>query len=559
MQDHDRQNAGTTSLSLAEDASQTVKDTPKVSRRALIQATGAALLGAATSNIIGLGQTSVSAKPSGQTPSQLPERPNIVIILTDQERAECHWPENWSATNLPNRERLVQTGLSFKQAYCNSCMCSPSRSTFFSGLYPAQHGVTATLTTGGSLSPNETQLSNQIQNMARLLESAGYNVHYRGKWHLSKGKNDQPITSEDVASFGFKGWIAPDAGEDTAVDNFGGGQANHDGRFAQEAAEFIASQRNATQPFALIVSFVNPHDVLALPRTIDQDEVYKADPTKYEQGIKLEDIPSLDENLILNNKPHAQRQALAYLNYGLGILNPAPSKDRENYINLYAYLQKVSDAHIGTVIDALEENNLRDSTIVIRTSDHGEMGLSHGGMRQKLFNAYQETIHIPLVISNPLLFPTAKSTDALASLIDIMPTLASIAKVPQPNAWDFRGVDLSPLLSDPSKQVQDAVLFTFDDENPGSPNPQNFVTQPNHIRTIVDGKWKYSRYFDPSGEEEEEYELYDLVNDPNEMNNLAGKNKEKQAEMAAKLAALEAQRLAPSQTYKTYLPSVHQS
>lgn len=559
MQDHERQNADTISLNLTDASSHTGKETPKVSRRAFIQGTGAALLGAATANIIGLSQTSASAKPSDQTPSQLPERPNIVIILTDQERAECHWPEGWSAKNLPNRERLVQTGLSFRQAYCNSCMCSPSRSTFFTGLYPAQHGVTATLTTGGSLSPNETQLSSSIQNMARLLESAGYNVHYRGKWHLSKGKNDQALTSADVAAFGFKGWVAPDAGEDTAVDNFGGGEANHDGRFAQEAAEFIASQRDATQPFALIVSFVNPHDVLALPRTIDQDEVYKADPTKYEQGIRLEDIPSLDEDLILNNKPRAQRQALAYLNYGLGILKPAPSKDRENYVNLYAYLQKVSDAHIGTVIDALEENNLRDSTIIIRTSDHGEMGLSHGGMRQKLFNAYQETIHIPLVISNPILFPEPKSTDALASLIDIMPTLASIAKVPNPEAWDFRGVDLSPLLSDPNKQVQDAVLFTFDDENPGSPNPQNFVTQPNHIRTIVDGKWKFSRYFDPSGQEEEEYELYDLVNDPNELNNLAGKNTEKQAEMAAKLAALEAQRLAPRQTYKTYLPSVYQS
>jgi choline-sulfatase len=555
----DLPNEGHKSLTLAEDASQTDSTTPKLSRRAFIQGTGAALLGAAAANLIGLDDTAASAQHAEQAPSQLPERPNIVIILTDQEREECHWPANWSAINLPNRERLVQTGLSFKQAYCNSCMCSPSRSTFFSGLYPAQHGVTATLTTGGSLSPHETQLSNTIQNMARVLESAGYNVHYRGKWHLSKGKNDQALSSEDVAAYGFNGWIAPDAGEDTAVDNFGGGEANHDGRFAKEAADFIASQRNATRPFALIVSFVNPHDVLALPRTIDQDAVYNADPTKYEQGIKLEDIPSLDENLLLNKKPHAQRQMLAYLNYGLGILKPAPAKDRENYINLYAYLQKVSDAHIGTVIDALEDNNLRNSTIVIRTADHGEMGLSHGGMRQKLFNAYQETIHIPLVISNPILFPTAKSTTSLASLIDIMPTLASIAKVPQPDAWDFKGVDLSPILSDPSKQVQDAVLFTFDDENPGSPEPQTFVTQPNHIRTIVDGKWKFSRYFDPSGKEAEEYELYDLVNDPNEMNNLAGVNTEKQAEMAAKLAALEAQRLAPSQIFKTYLPSVQQS
>ena len=104
-----------------------------------------------------------------------------------------------------------------------------------------------------------------------------------------------------------------------------------------------------------------------------------------------------------------------------------------------------------------------------------------------------------------------------------------------------------------SRPVQDEVLFTFDDQNAGSPNPQPIVRQPNHIRAIFDGRWKFARYFDPSGAEPPQYELYDRQSDPDEMQNLAGQNTTKQAEMASKLAALEAERLAPVQLHRSYL------
>ena len=80
-------------------------------------------------------------------------RPNIVVIITDQERHPMHWPAGWADANLPNRKRLADHGLSFTRSFCNTAMCSPSRSTFFTGLYPAQHGVTATLTEGGRSRP----------------------------------------------------------------------------------------------------------------------------------------------------------------------------------------------------------------------------------------------------------------------------------------------------------------------------------------------------------------------------------------------------------------------
>lgn len=525
----------------------------------MLKATGAALIGATA----GLAGVPLAAAQSGRAaaPAQaLRRRPNLLIIITDQEHYPRYWPVGWADANLPSRKRLADRGLTFSRAFCNSCMCSASRSTLFTGLYPAQHGVVSTLTSGGSLSPLEPQLPLNIQNMARMLASAGYDVQYRGKWHMSKGSDGGKPSAADVAAYGFQGWVEPDAGENVDPEGFGGGVANHDTAYAQQAVDFLSTQTpesTAERPFALIVSFVNPHDVLAYPRTVEEDAVYAAIGDKYEQGIEWTDLPSRNELLHANNKPTAHAQTLLFLAAGLGALLPPPSLDHRNYVNFYAYLLKLVDMHIGTVLDALEAQGLLESTVVIRTSDHGELGLAHGGLRQKAFNAYHETINVPLTISNPILFPSPQTTTALASLVDVMPTLATLAEVPDRDAWIFKGVDLTPLLSDPSGSVQDAVLFTFDDENAGSPYPQPFVKQPNHIRAIFDGRWKFARYFDPAGVEPPQYELYDLESDPYEMQNLAGQDTAKQAEMAEKLAALEAERLAPVKLHRAHLPQVH--
>ena len=536
----------------------TVSQPPQISRRTVLKATGAALIGA-TAGLAGVPLPAAQGAHASAPAQALRRRPNILIIITDQEHYPRYWPAGWADANLPNRKRIADRGLTFTRAFCNSCMCSPSRSTLFTGLYPAQHGVTATLTSGGPISPFEPQLPRDIQNMARMLASAGYNVQYRGKWHLSKGRDGGKPSATDVAAYGFQGWVEPDSGENVDPEGFGGGVANHDTAYAQQAADFLATQTpesTAERPFALIVSFVNPHDVLAYPRTIDDDAVYAAVSDKYEQGIEWTDLPSRNEQLLTNNKPTAHAQTLLFLAAGLGALKPPPAPDYRNYVNLYAYLLKLVDGHIGTVLDALEAQGLWESTVVIRTSDHGELGLAHGGLRQKMFNAYHEAINIPLTIANPVLFPTPQSTTALASLVDVMPTLATLAEVPERDAWIFKGVDLTPVLHNPASSAQDAVLFMFDDENAGSPFPQPIVRQPNHIRAIFDGRWKYVRYFDPAGVEPPQYELYDHENDPFEMQNLAGQDTAKQAEMAEKLAELEAERLAPAMLRRTHLPMV---
>ena len=212
------------------------------------------------------------------------------------------------------------------------------------------------------------------------------------------------------------------------------------------------------------------------------------------------------------------------------VANPAANrvsvintKDKKlDYINFYAHLLKKIDYEIGKFIDVLyessdRESSLADDAIVVRLADHGEMGMSHGGMRQKAFVAYEEALRIPMVISNPKLFSGGSSSE-LASLIDIVPTLCSMLNVKAPT--DLRGVDLTPIIEE-NIAVQDAILFTFDDTKSGSNQFPSSVKNCDRLRTVRTKEWKFTRYFHALGAYEEQYELYDLINDSTELTNLA--------------------------------------
>src|SRR5262249_18409060 len=150
------------------------------------------------------------------------QKPNIVVFITDQERHPQYYPEGWAAEHLPNRNRLLRHGLSFENACTSATMCSPSRTTLFTGIYPQKHLVMDTLTYQEqppqmTYSYLETSLSMNLQNMAKLLRLGGYDVVYKGKWHLTKPMNGMTWTQQDaqvISLCGFDGWDPPDAGED---------------------------------------------------------------------------------------------------------------------------------------------------------------------------------------------------------------------------------------------------------------------------------------------------------------------------------------------------------
>jgi arylsulfatase A-like enzyme len=116
-------------------------------------------------------------------------KPNVVIIITDQEREVMHWPDGWAEANLPARSRLLRHGLRFTRAQCNTAACSPSRATFLTGLYPAQHGVRNLIRCD---KPNDLVqnrlpvLPSRLPNLATVMRAAGYHVVLKGKFHLSR-------------------------------------------------------------------------------------------------------------------------------------------------------------------------------------------------------------------------------------------------------------------------------------------------------------------------------------------------------------------------------------
>jgi arylsulfatase A-like enzyme len=194
-------------------------------------------------------------------------------------------------------------------------------------------------------------------------------------------------------------------------------------------------------------------------------------------------------------------------------------------VDFYAYLHRVVDEKVGRLLAALgdpgDPGSLRSRSVIVRISDHGELGMSHGGLRQKMFNAYEETIRVPFVVSSPALFPEPRESGALVSLVDVVPTLLGLADAPgDPERFDGR--DLGPVLRGDRDSVRDAVLFTYDDHQAATAF-QDVSGQPNRIRCVRDARWKYAVYLDPSGENAPEYELYDLEDDPDEALNLVDK------------------------------------
>jgi choline-sulfatase len=483
---------------------------------------------------------------------------NVILFLTDQERAIQHFPQGWEERNLPGMTRLRRHGLSFDRAFCNSCMCSPSRATLFTGYFPAQHGVVDTLSFGTRFSPDEPVLPRDLPNMATIFEAAGYDVAYKGKWHLSKPLADpddaEEWTPADIAIYGFDRWDPPDAGENRDISQFGGGDADNDGRIMRgrgDAADgdegvlhYLRSVAPGQQPFFLVVSLVNPHDVLAYPR-IWRDGGYDSD--AWVDG-EIDLPPTVGEDL--STKPSAQRRFNTWLNLGLGPLrNEAEQRD---YVNFYGNLMKAADAALVEVLDTLDETGLLEDTLIVRTSDHGEMGMAHGGMRQKSFNVYEESLRVPLVFSNPRLFPAPRQSDALVSHVDLLPTLASLIDAPDAARSDWQGVDYSALVRDPAAApVQEDVVFTYDDVRCAQ-NVVQLVPPPNRIVSIREARYKLARYYDGAGLEPDQWEMYDLETDPDERENLAFPGATLTAEhsaarerLTAKLREVEETRLQP--------------
>lgn len=463
--------------------------------------------------------------------------PNILMIVSDQERARGWIPDDLHS-QLKGRTRLIETGLECGSHYTHSSPCSPSRATLFCGQYVPEHGVTDNV----FIDPAHPDLHDQTPTIGHLLRRAGYKTAFIGKWHLSWG-------NPEMERYGFSDW----SGQDWAWTGLAGTGVYYDQIIAGQATEWIRAHAHAG-PWLLVVGLLNPHDIAWYPadqpgyqaRHPERSAQYRSyipAPIPGKESIttftgefaELFDLPAnhLDD---LNSKPAVQKTWRWEENHWhFGWLDHDDSHSWRRALDYYWELHKRNDAHVVEILDALAATGHEDETAVIFTSDHGEMAGSHG-MRGKGPFAYEEIMHIPLYMRVPGVTTPGTRTESLTSSVDLVQTMCAIAGADPGDS--VSGVDISPLMSDTSASVRDHVLFAQEQGWHQSCVAERFA-----LRGYFDGQTKYVRYYGVGGGTDSigrgvpwqdemrfgpnadvfdlEHELYDLTDDPGELENLA--------------------------------------
>ena len=387
------------------------------------------------------------------------ERPDIVILMTDEERAIPPYeaPEvlAWRDRTLAGRKWFDEHGVSFGRHYTGSLACVPSRPTIFTGQYPDLHGVTQTDGIGKVFNDSRMRWLRQgeVPTVGNWFRAAGYDTHYDGKWHITHADLTDPTTgrplatndddgvidhaavrryldADPLAPFGFSGWVGPEP-HGALLANAG---VRRDALIADRVVAWLtdryarrrAGDEKALQPFLLVASFVNPHDIVLFPAWARRSPVRPSplDPPPVPAA------PTADEDL--STKPAAQiafREAY-YTGYGV-----APAVDRtynrnaQRYRDLYYRLHAEVDAPLDRVRRAVTDGG-SENAVLVRTSDHGDLLGAHGGLHQKWFNLYDEATRVPFVVARTGAQATsARTVTAPTSHVDLVPTLLGAAGI----------------------------------------------------------------------------------------------------------------------------------
>lgn len=393
-------------------------------------------------------------------------RPDVVILMTDQERAA---PPYEPAEVAAWRQSLgaawfTDHGVSFGRHYTGSLACVPSRPTLFTGQYPDVHGVTQTNGLGKMADDSRMRWlrPGEVPTLGHWFRAGGYDTHYQGKWHMSHadlaGAAGAPLATNDdegqidaaavqayldadpLDEFGFSGWIGPEP-HGAALANSG---LVRDPLFADRVVAWLedryarrrAGEAAALRPFLLVASFVNPHDIVFAPLWLGPAWLRRGEISlTAAEPPPIPPSPTDDEDL--STKPAAQ---IAYRASYPTTYGPAPVVERvyrnhaAEYRSLYYRLHGEVDGPLDRVRRAVTEGGSSEA-VLVRTSDHGELLGAHGGLHQKWFNLYDEAARVPFVIARVGSGATGgRVVDAPTSHVDLVPTLLSAAGIDEASA-----------------------------------------------------------------------------------------------------------------------------
>jgi arylsulfatase len=465
-------------------------------------------------------------------------------------------------------------------------MCTSSRSVLLTGLQTADNRMFENTNV-----PWQTDMSTELPTFGDMLRKAGYYTAYKGKWHLNDDfdvEEPRRLFVDEMEAYGFSDYFAIG---DVIGHELGGYENDH--MVAGNAIRWMRAKgqelNDAGTPWALTVSLVNPHDVMYfntdLPNESVQDPgnlLFKtARAPNHEHYKKTWDMP-LPDNLRQSfdepGRPSAHGEYQAMWSVLLGAI---PYEDeRWTRLNDY-YINCIRDVdlQIARLLNELDALGLADRTIVVYSTDHGEMAGAHG-LHGKGPYAYEESIHLPFYIVHPDV-KGGQDCRALTGHIDVAPTLLSLAGMDvarrgEAAGRDLPGKDLSVLLRDPGNAqvtaLHDGVLFTYSGmmtndaelfrrisaavasgQQPKSVLADGYrpdLKKRGSMRAVFDGRYKFSRYFGPVERNRpttldrlyahNDVELFDVEADPAENTNLAAKKGDDEALVMAMNAKLNA-------------------
>lgn len=430
--------------------------------------------------------------------------PNILFVLVDDMRFDDYHLGGHNFVETPNIDRLAKEGADFKNMFCTTPLCSPSRAAFLTGQYAHKNKIVDNTA--------KDKLSHELITFPRILhEKAGYQTAFIGKWHMGNDDSRRP---------GFDYWIGmPGQGE--AIDpllNINGERRRVKGYvtdlFTEYALEFLKNKSN--KPFALYLSHKALH-----PNVVQRDDgsvvnigegefiAAERHRSKYKDKLFTKrpnyGIPPSD-------KPALMRSIGDFPPFGI------PTATPDKTIRDRAEMLLAIDESLGKLMEYLSQHDLLNNTIIVITGDNGFWYGEHG-LNEERRLAYEEGIRIPLIIRYPPLIKYGTKINELVQNIDLAPSLLSICGITSPANMDGRSV--VPLFENKNKDWRKELFFEYYSDIV-FPRIQNMGYKA--LRTT---RYKYIRYH----QLEDMDEVYDLKKDPYELQNIHNNKKGKKLVM----------------------------
>jgi arylsulfatase A-like enzyme len=386
---------------------------------------------------------------------------NLLLVFADQMRGQAMGCAGEGQLPTPHLDRLAAQGVRFTRACCNSPVCTPSRGTLLTGLYPHRHGAYV----------NDIPIRTDLSSLGTIFRDAGYATGYVGKWHLDGVPRDK-FTPPGPRRLGFDAFWAVHNCTHAYLSAFH--YRDTDQRIPSQgyepefqtglALDFL--RRHAREPFCLVLSWGTPHDP------------YQKMPDVYRRQF---------DPAAIRLRPNVPAEVA--------------EASRRDIAGYYGHIVAL-DEYVGRLMATLDELRLAEDTLVVFTSDHGDMLGSQGLVRKQ--RPWEESIQVPLVVRHPGRIPAGRTSDELVSMVDLLPTLCGLTGIG--GTGDMQGTDLSATMTGMAPGRDEVLLLNPCSVDDGRANPGWWgLRTPRHTyaRTL-NGPWV----------------LHDNQRDPYQMTNL---------------------------------------